>query len=104
MNREKNRPKSDVPENSVTISVKIQPRTSRNEISFTDDGGIKIKLTAPPVDGAANAALIKLLSDRLSIGKSAITILTGETSRNKIIKINGLRRSDMERLLNIQNK
>jgi uncharacterized protein len=104
VNREKKRSKSDVPEKSATLSVKIQPRSSRNDIVFSDGGEIRIRLTAPPVDGAANAALIKLLSDRLSVPKSAISILSGETSRNKILKISGLSTPEMESLLNIRDK
>ncbi|MFZ2189313.1 MAG: DUF167 domain-containing protein [Candidatus Magasanikiibacteriota bacterium] len=70
------------------ITVKITPRSSKNEIGETmSDGTIKIKLKAPPVDGEANKELIKFLSAEWKIPKSKIKIVKGQTSRNKIIEI-----------------
>lgn len=89
---------------SVTLSVRIQPRASKNEIVPMENGGLKIRLTAPPVDGAANEALVKFLSDTLSITKSQIEIVSGHSSRNKIIRIEGLTKNETERLLNNRGK
>lgn len=70
------------------IKIKVIPRSSRNEIvGAMSDGTLKIKLTAPPVDGKANEALIKLLSDHYNIPKSKIKIVSGLTSKNKTIEI-----------------
>ena len=85
---------------SATLSVRIQPRASKNGISRMQDGSLKIRLTAPPVDGAANEALVTFLSDTLSVSKSQIEILSGHTSREKRVKISGKSEEDVIRLLN----
>ncbi|HEY6011231.1 MAG TPA: DUF167 domain-containing protein [Nitrospirota bacterium] len=100
----KSRPgRSEAPENA-TLSVRIQPRSSKNEASLMEDGGLKIRLTAPPVDGAANEALIRFLADALSVAKSQVEILSGHTSKNKIIRIGGISKAEAERLLNEKGK
>jgi uncharacterized protein len=72
---------------SIRIAVKVQPRSSRNEIMGVSGGALKIKLTAPPVDGAANSALVELLASELEIPKRRISIVSGETSRSKLVEI-----------------
>ena len=89
---------------SATISVRIQPRASKNEIIRRAGGGLKIRLTAPPVDGAANEALVKFLSGELGVAKSRVEIVSGQSSRDKIIRIEGLSSEDVERLLNIRDE
>ncbi len=84
----------------VTLSVRIQPRASKNEIVAMEGGGLKIRLTAPPVDGAANEALIKFLATVMSVPKSHIEIVSGHTSREKIVRISGINDEEMKRLLN----
>jgi len=74
----------------VAFPVKVNPRSSRNEIVGESEGVLRIKLTAPPVEGAANKALIEFLSGKLNVAKSKITILTGETGRNKTVSVSGL--------------
>ena len=69
-----------------------------------EDGGLKIRLTAPPVDGAANEALVKFLADTFSVPKSQVEIVSGHTSRNKIVRIQGISQDEAERLLNIRGK
>lgn len=71
---------------SKTIKVKIIPRSSQNKI-IEEEGYLKIKLTAPPVEGKANKALIAFLSKEWGLPKSKITIVRGKTSKNKIIEI-----------------
>lgn len=67
------------------------PRASRDELAgFDDTGRLKVRLTAPPVEGAANRALVKLLARRLGVSRSAVSVLRGETSRNKLVEIDGL--------------
>ena len=85
---------------SVTLSVRIQPRASKNGASRMADGSLKIRLTAPPVDGAANEALVTFLSETLSVSKSVVEIVSGHASREKRIKIIGMSESDVNRLLN----
>ena len=85
---------------SATFSVRIQPRSSKNGVTRMEDGTLKIRLTAPPVDGAANEALVKFLSEALSVSKSQVEIVTGHTSREKRVKISGMSEADVIRLLN----
>ena len=82
--------------NAVTFSVRVIPRASRSEIVGEHDGALKVKLASPPVDGAANAELIKLFAKRFGVSKSDIEIVTGETSKNKRIKINNLSKSKFD--------
>jgi uncharacterized protein (TIGR00251 family) len=83
----------------VTLSVRIQPRASKNEVVLMENGGVKIRLTAPPVDGAANEALVKFLSRLFSVAKSQVEIVSGHTSREKTLRISGIIAEDAERLL-----
>ncbi len=69
------------------ITVKVIPRSSKNQMILLEDGTYKVKLTAPPVDGAANEALIKFLSEEFHVAKSCVQIIKGETGRNKIVEI-----------------
>lgn len=77
-------------ERGCRLSLFIQPKASKNEIIGPHNGALKIKITAPPVDGKANAELIDYLSDCLNIPKRQIEILKGETGRNKSVEILGL--------------
>lgn len=71
----------------IIIQVKVIPRSSKKEIAGVEDNTIKIKLTAPPVEGAANEQLIELLSEALNVKKSSIEIVKGDSSRYKTVKI-----------------
>lgn len=90
-------------EEVADLSVKVQPRASRNEL-ISGKGGIKVRLTSPPVDGAANEALVSFLAEHLGTSKSRIRIVSGHAAREKRIRINGMSLSDVRRLLNIQNE
>jgi uncharacterized protein (TIGR00251 family) len=72
-----------------SLKVRLHPGARKNAITCTHDGALKISLTAPPVDGKANEALIAFLADLLRIPKSSITITSGQTSRQKILEIQG---------------
>lgn len=74
----------------VTFTVRVVPRSSRSEIVGEHDGVLKVKLSSPPVDGAANEELIKLLAKKLGVARSAVTIVGGETSRTKRLRIDGI--------------
>lgn len=71
-------------EEGLIVSLRISPNASKNEIIKTDDG-VKIKITAPPVDGKANKCLVEFLSKMFKIPKSSIEILRGETSKEKTL-------------------
>ncbi len=69
------------------IIVKVIPRSSKNKLIAQADGTYKAKLTAPPVDGAANKELIQLLAQKFRVAKSLIEIVKGESGRTKVIQI-----------------
>ncbi len=75
---------------SVTFAVRVVPRSSRNQIVGVEDGALKIKLTAPPVEGAANAALIEFIADWLGIRRSVVSIVSGDKARNKLVRVQGV--------------
>lgn len=75
--------------NGVLISVRLQPRSSRNQVEGVVEGALKIRLTAPPVEGEANRALIEFLSELTGIRKSAFTIYSGHKSRDKSVLAEG---------------
>lgn len=71
------------------LSVHVQPRASRTEVSGWHGDAVKIRLAAPPVDGAANAALIAFLAERLGVPRAAVTVVAGATARRKRVAITG---------------
>ena len=73
----------------VLFDVRVVPRSSRSEIVGEHDGALKIRLASPPVDGAANAELIKLLAKSFGVSKSEVEIVTGSTSKAKCVRIAG---------------
>jgi uncharacterized protein (TIGR00251 family) len=83
---------------TVRLSVRVQPRAARDEIAGRYGDGIKIRLTAPPVDGAANEALVKFLARTLDIPANAITIVAGGSSRSKIVELAGVPEDRVRRL------
>src|ERR1039457_4272175 len=74
----------------LLLSVKLQPRASANEIGEALGNELRIKVTAPPVDAAANEALVKLLAQQLDCPRNRVELLRGHTSRHKTIKLYGL--------------
>ncbi len=75
--------------NGVTLALKVQPRASKNEVGEPTGDELRIKVTAPPVDSAANEALQRLLSDVLDCPRSAVQLVRGKTSRHKLIFVQG---------------
>jgi len=74
----------------ILLKVYLQPKSSKNEIVGAYRDGIKIKVTAPPVEGKANEVLIRFLAKELNVSPSSIDILKGHHSREKTLKISGL--------------
>ncbi|AKU90407.1 DUF167 domain-containing protein [Vulgatibacter incomptus] len=74
---------------SVLVEVVVQPRASRSRVVGEHDGRLKVQLTAPPVDGEANAALIELISDLVGIPRRAVEISAGSTGRRKTLRLTG---------------
>ncbi len=84
-----NPPYLRVESDGVVLAVKVQPRASKNEIGEALGSELRVKVTAPPVDAAANEALVELLADRLHCSKSRVQLLRGQTSRHKLIRLHG---------------
>lgn len=76
--------------NGIVIEVKVEPRSSKRAISGVMGNALKVKLTAPPVEGAANEQLIEIISEATGVRKSSIRILRGASSRRKIVEIAGV--------------
>lgn len=87
--------KMDIPHtktrDGIIIEVKVDPRSSKLGIVGVMDNMLKVKLTAPPVGGAANEQLVELLAEKYCVKKSNVTILRGGTSRRKTVKITGVK-------------
>ena len=81
-------------ENSIILTVRVVPRASKSEIVGGFGGALKVKLKSPPVDGAANAELVKVLSKTCAVSKSDVEILSGATAKIKRIKISHLSREN----------
>lgn len=79
----------------VLLSVKLQPRASKNEIGAPLGDELKIKVTAPPVDAAANQALIELLAEKLDCSRGRVELVRGQTSRHKTLKLHGFTPEDV---------
>ncbi len=75
--------------NEIILKVYLQPKSSKNEIVGPYRDGIKVKVTAPPVEGKANEALIRFLAKKLGVSQSCVEIIRGEHSREKTLKISG---------------
>jgi uncharacterized protein (TIGR00251 family) len=73
----------------VLLSVKLQPRAAKNQINGTQGNELKIQVTAPPVDSAANEALVQLQAETLDCGRNRIEIIRGQKSRHKTVKLYG---------------
>jgi len=71
----------------AVISVRVVPRASKSEIVGMHEGVLKVRIASAPVDGAANAELVKVLAKHFGIGRSAVEIVSGEASKNKRIRI-----------------
>lgn len=75
---------------AVCFEVRVAPRAARAAIVGVHAGALKLSLTAPPVDGAANAALIELLAEALSVPRRAVRIVRGERGRHKTVCVDGV--------------
>jgi uncharacterized protein (TIGR00251 family) len=85
----------------VVVDVYVQPRSSRSEIVGVHDGALRIRITAPPVEGAANATIVDLLSRATGVRKSDIEIVSGQSSRRKRVLIRGANAHEVSARLDI---
>lgn len=80
---------------SCTLDIHVQPRAKRDEIAGWHGGRLRVRLTAPPVDGAANEALIRFLAKALGVRRSQITLTLGERGRDKTLRIEDLAHEEL---------
>ena len=83
----------------VRFDVRVVPRTSRDAVVGEHDGALKIALTAPPIEGEANAALLALLAKKLGVAKRDVVLLRGQASRAKRIEVRGVDAAAVRALL-----
>jgi uncharacterized protein (TIGR00251 family) len=91
----------EMKEASATLKVRLQPRASRDGIEGLHGDALKVKVTAPPLEGRANKAVKKLLAEQLGIAPSQVEIIAGERSREKLLRISGISRAEIEKALGI---
>jgi uncharacterized protein len=85
----------------VTFRVKVQPRAKRNAVVGELGDALKVALTAPPVEGRANEACIAFFTELLKVPRASITIVFGQSSRNKVIRVAGISAEELRRRLGI---
>jgi uncharacterized protein len=83
----------------ITFAVKVHPRARNNAVNGIVGDALKLALTAPPAEGRANQAVIEFFADLFQIPRSSVTIASGETSRNKVVRIAGMTRAAVEQRL-----
>ena len=94
----------DDTEHGVLITIRVIPRAAKSQLSGSRGDALVVRLNAPPVDGAANAELIRLLADVLKVPKRAVAIVTGERSVRKRVRVSGVDRQTVEaRLLHYED-
>ena len=72
------------------LAIRVMPRSSKNGIDGVRDGRILVRVTAPPVEGAANAAVVAVIAAALDLPRHAVRVVAGDTSRNKTVEITGV--------------
>jgi len=81
---------------TAILQVRVQPRASQNALVGWQAGALKVRLTAPPVEGAANVALVAFLAEQLQVRRSEIELLSGDTGRNKRLGIRSLSAEELD--------
>jgi uncharacterized protein len=85
------------------ITIRVTPRASRDEVVGWQDDALRVRLRAPPVDGRANESLRRLLAERLGMALSAVQIVSGETSRVKRVRVEGVSEAEVRQRLSTQD-
>lgn len=88
----------------MNLNVKVQPRAKRNTVEVSDDGAVTIRVTAAPEKGKANIAAVKLLASRLDLPRASVSIIRGHTSRNKVVRVNGIEDAELKERLTLINR
>jgi uncharacterized protein len=85
----------------ATIAIRVQPRAARDEIAGERGGAVIVRLTAPPVEGQANEALCRLIAKRLRVGRSRVSVLRGQASRDKLVAVEDISLQDLRHALGL---
>jgi uncharacterized protein (TIGR00251 family) len=93
-------PIRDTPQ-GATFSIKVHPRAKRDGITGEVGEALKLSLTTPPVDGRANQSCIDFFAKLLKVSRSSVTIAAGESSRNKVIRVSGLKSEEIRSRLGL---
>lgn len=86
------------------LEIRVTPRASANRIELTTDGKLKVYVTAPPADGAANQAVIELLAKHLKVPKSSVQVIAGHTSRDKKVELSSLTEGELASRLSAKRR
>jgi uncharacterized protein (TIGR00251 family) len=78
------------------VKIYVQPQASKTEVAGMFDGCVKVRLAAPPVDGAANRRLIEFVAAKLGVSKSSVRLIAGASSRRKVLEVAGMSREAIE--------
>jgi uncharacterized protein (TIGR00251 family) len=87
------------PDRYLTFAVRVVPRASRSEVGGEHNGALRVRLSAPPVDGAANRELIRVIAKSFQVPKNAVEIVSGANSKNKIVRLQGADARRLEQLM-----
>ncbi len=77
-------------EGAVRFSVRVQPRSSRNGVDGVHGEALRVRVNAPPVEGAANEAVVEVLAEALGVARRAVRIVTGASARSKVVEVDGV--------------
>ena len=89
------------PGESCTIKVRVQPKSSRNRVDGFQDGALRVRVTAAPTEGQANAAVIAILAKTLGVSKSRLEIIRGYSSRDKVVSVDTLTEQEVQRKIEV---
>ena len=89
------------PGESCTIKVRVQPKSSRNQVDGFQDGALRVRVTAAPTEGQANAAVIAILAKTLGVSKSRLEIIRGHSARDKVISVDALTEQEVRRKIEV---
>ncbi|QXE91434.1 DUF167 domain-containing protein [Geomonas subterranea] len=88
----------------LLFTVHVQPRASRSEICGPKEGELRVRLTSPPVDDAANKQCVELIAKSLGVAKSKVSIKSGAKSRHKVVRVEGVERDELLPLFKINKE
>jgi uncharacterized protein len=83
----------------VELRVRVTARANRNELAGLRDGVLQVRVTAPPVDGRANQAVCRLIARAVGVGRTSVSVVRGERSRDKIVRVDGVDEETARRAL-----